>query len=115
MEDETIDYRDAATLKAMAQEWIDKLIGFAAVYELAKPRMLLCKSRLLLLTNQPSAGLRCARKALEAATSMGMPYDAALAKCFLATHGPPREMGRWRAEADETLTALGVTSRDAIL
>ena len=107
-----MSFEDIDTLRAMAQEWIDKLSQFASVYALAKPRTLLFQGHLQLLSGHTNSGLKLARRSVAVAQAMSMPYDDALGKVFLAKYVTDNKLAkvstRLRTEAADTFAHLGV-------
>ena len=102
-------FEDADTLRAMAQEWIDKLSQFASVYAVANSRVLLFRGRLQLMSGNTSSAIKLARQSVAKAQAMSMPYDEALAKHFLGKHTKTLKL---LVEAKEAFTRLGVAQPD---
>lgn len=73
-------------LQSLADEWIDKLTQFGELYAVARPRALLLRGQLDMLTCKQRHGLRSFQRSLQAATRLGMGYDRALALLELGRH-----------------------------
>jgi hypothetical protein len=73
-------------LQSLADEWIEKLTQFGELYAVARPRALLLRGQLDMLTGKQRHGLRSFHRSLQAATRLGMGYDRALALLELGRH-----------------------------
>jgi eukaryotic-like serine/threonine-protein kinase len=97
---------DTDGLRADAREMVRRLEKFAVLYPMARPRALVFRGLLSWHGGDRTRAVSLWAKALELATSFGMPYDAGRAHLEIGRH---LEAGRQVAGADRTghLAAAG--------
>ncbi len=93
-------------LRGEARRALRALSALAEVYPLARPSAGLRLGQLEALLGHPRPAVRLWTRALEDATRLSMPYEAAILHQLLAGHGPPERRAHHAASADNALAEL---------